>query len=358
MNGKAVYTFRNSGRSWNIGNEKLFDLLNKVDYTISFADTVIDQDICELFRRITPFVPHLTEEVLPQLQVSQITIGTSNHTFKCSWPTGRTVIVRIFGKGSEYLVDRSQELQLLMLASQSGLGPKLHVLFNNGYVCECLPGRILSPEEMKEPYFSERIATKMSEWHRLPIKHRQSESSTSIFIHRMLDSWKSFDSEDPDLHLAIRELGELERAISACNPKLVLCHNDVNSANIIYNADTGSLAFIDYEQAGLNYAAYDIADHFCEFAGLDLDFSRYPSKQEQFVFFEHYLGKTNATEESMEALYKDVCKFALMAHLVWFVWAKLQTHISDIDYFDYHKYAQDRIAEYWRRKSDFLNIKN
>jgi len=75
-------------------------------------------------------------------------------------------------------------------------------------------------------------------------------------------------------------------------------------------------------------------------------------------FFEHYLGKTNATEESMEALYKDVCKFALMAHLVWFVWAKLQTHISDIDYFDYHKYAQDRIAEYWRRKSDFLNIKN
>ena len=37
----------------------------------------------------------------------------------------------------------------------------------------------------------------------------------------------------------------------------------------IYLHFIGSVAFIDYEYAGWNYLAFDIADHFVEFAGLD-----------------------------------------------------------------------------------------
>ena len=30
---------------------------------------------------------------------------------------------------------------------------------------------------------------------------------------------------------------------------------------------TGKVSFVDYEYSGLNYAAFDIGNHFCEFAG-------------------------------------------------------------------------------------------
>lgn len=46
---------------------------------------------------------------------------------------------------------------------------------------------------------------------------------------------------------------------------------DLLLGNIIYNKDKPEAAinFIDFEYAGPNFQAYDIANHFCEFAGID-----------------------------------------------------------------------------------------
>lgn len=38
-------------------------------------------------------------------------------------------------------------------------------------------------------------------------------------------------------------------------------------ANTLFYFLTGHVRFIDYEYAGYNYQAYDIANHFNEFAG-------------------------------------------------------------------------------------------
>jgi len=136
---------------------------------------------------------------------------------------------------------------------------------------------------------------------------------------------------------------------------LVVCHNDLNAANIIYDETTESFTFIDYEQVGMNYRAFDIADHYCEFAGLHLDVEQFPSKEKQFLFFEHYIG--NTSEKELERLYTQVCKFVLVAHLLWFIWAKLQDCVSKVN-FDYNVYAEKRIREYWRRKEEYLNFKS
>jgi ethanolamine kinase len=52
------------------------------------------------------------------------------------------------------------------------------------------------------------------------------------------------------------------------NDHLVFCHNDLLLANILHDKGKDAIAFIDFEYAGPNYQAYDIANHFCEFSGM------------------------------------------------------------------------------------------
>ena len=48
--------------------------------------------------------------------------------------------------------------------------------------------------------------------------------------------------------------------------------------------------FIDYEYGGHNYRSFDIANHFCEFAGFDADYSLYPTREFQLQWLRHYLA--------------------------------------------------------------------
>lgn len=48
---------------------------------------------------------------------------------------------------------------------------------------------------------------------------------------------------------------------------VVFAHNDLLLGNVIYTADRNKISFIDFEYAAFNYQAYDIGNHFAEFAG-------------------------------------------------------------------------------------------
>ena len=50
------------------------------------------------------------------------------------------------------------------------------------------------------------------------------------------------------------------------------------------------MSVIDFEYAGPNYLAYDIGNHFCEFAGIDnVDYDLYPSEVIQKEWLRSYL---------------------------------------------------------------------
>ncbi len=63
--------------------------------------------------------------------------------------------------------------------------------------------------------------------------------------------------------------------------------------NIIYNPDKSKeIKFIDYEYSCINYQAYDIANHFNEFAGVDApDYSFFPNKDYQMNWLSIYLNE-------------------------------------------------------------------
>lgn len=168
----------------------------------------------------------------------------------------------------------------------------------------------------------------------------------------------------------------------------VFCHNDLLLKNIIYH-ETSGITFIDFEYADFNFQAFDIANHFCEFAGVErYDPLQYPDEDFQREWIKHYISSwkrlnppspcddtsdtvvtTNGkgsdvsvfvsqhdleiTEEEVEDLLSQVKKFAMAAHLLWGIWALIQSRHSKIN-FDFLSYARDRLKEYFVAKGKLL----
>ncbi|MEQ2293602.1 Ethanolamine kinase, partial [Ameca splendens] len=73
--------------------------------------------------------------------------------------------------------------------------------------------------------------------------------------------------EVPSYETLMAEMESLKIHLSQTDSPTVLCHNDLLTKNIIYNSFEGTVKFIDYEYADYNYQAFDIGNHFNEFAG-------------------------------------------------------------------------------------------
>jgi len=118
----------------------------------------------------------------------------------------------------------------------------------------------------------------------------------------------------------------------------------------------------DFEASGYSDRGFDIGNHFCEWAGLDLNFSNYPNKEAQYDFLRHYLvaykgvSLTEITEEEIYELYAEANKYSLVSHLMWYVWSKIQAKISDIPYFNYEEYGLKRMQQYYKTKDIFLKL--
>lgn len=64
-----------------------------------------------------------------------------------------------------------------------------------------------------------------------------------------------------------QEYEALKKELINLNNEVVFAHNDLLLGNVLYNEKEMSVTFIDFEYTGYNYQAYDIANHFAEFAG-------------------------------------------------------------------------------------------
>jgi ethanolamine kinase len=91
----------------------------------------------------------------------------------------------------------------------------------------------------------------------------------------------------------------------------VLIHGDVNHGNVIHNKELETLTLVDYEFSGYGeryvglflgffnkrvllpfhvniFRLFDLANHFCEWSGLDLNWSLCPSLSQQVKFLSTY----------------------------------------------------------------------
>ncbi|KAJ1958795.1 hypothetical protein EC988_000067 [Linderina pennispora] len=299
-----------------------------------------------------------------ELEMKQCKDGITNKLIQSTnRRTGVTVLIRAYGKHTEVIIDRDQELINMAGLTHLGMCPPLYARFQNGLVYGFIPGSVAKPEEMGNSVMAPLIARELAKWHQIKLPGAHTPELFSTITRWLHDVPQQYADPTADAkfqkHFShdklAKEIRELEGVLTKLESPVVFSHNDLLSGNVIINDSKDSVSFIDYEYATYSYRGFDIANHFCEYAGFECDYSRYPSKERQIEWFRTYLAASgaDASDQVLEGMYVEVSRFALASHVYWGVWGLVQASISDID-FDYMEYAKMRFDEYYRIKAQLL----
>uniref|UniRef100_A0A7N8X1M1 ethanolamine kinase n=1 Tax=Mastacembelus armatus TaxID=205130 RepID=A0A7N8X1M1_9TELE len=316
--------------------------------------------ILELLSRLRP---HWKEQ---DIQMKTFTEGITNQLIGCfvgSVQEPGCVLVRLYGRMTELFVNRDREVEMFQVLHSHDCGPKIYCTFQNGICYEFVRGTVLEDKLLRQPSIYRLIAAEMGRIHSIQPKRgrpvepllwaKMSQFLTLVQTHVNSSSAeqerKRSDGKTTGFHLNFEtlsmEMESLKRHLSQIDSPTVLCHNDLLTKNIIYNHKEGMVKFIDYEYADYNYQAFDIGNHFNEFAGVnDVNYSLYPSRELQrdwlTAYLESYKHSTGrevtVTEAEVTQLYIQVCKFSLASNYFWGLWAILQSYYSSID-FDFQR---------------------
>lgn len=142
------------------------------------------------------------------------------------------------------------------------------------------------------------------------------------------------------------------------------CHNDALAGNILRNPDTGELFLIDFEYGGANYRGFDIANHWNEWAGGTkpehngvCEYDRFPSSEQRTAFCRAYLEQLgrDSNDAAVAVLVAESQRFVLVNHWYWGLWAINQAVLEGISDFNYIRYAESRLGQYYRVKAEYLD---
>nr|XP_012788833.1 unnamed protein product [Sorex araneus] len=317
--------------------------------------------------------------------VQLFTDGITNKLIGCY--VGSTmedvVLVRIYGNKTELLVDRDEEVKSFRVLQAHGCAPQLYCTFNNGLCYEFIQGEALDPRHVCNPDIFRLIARQLAKIHAIHAHNGWIPKSNLWLKMRKYFSLiptgftdeainKRFLSDIPSSQILQEEMTWMIEYLSKLGSPVVLCHNDLLCKNIIYNGKQASLClvkcdvqFIDYEYSGYNYLAYDIGNHFNEFAGVsEVDYRLYPGRELQLQWLRAYLEAYNhykgygpeVTDKEVEVLFIHVNRFALASHFFWGLWALIQAKYSTIE-FDFLGYAIVRFNQYFKMKPEVTALK-
>ncbi|KAI9486588.1 MAG: kinase-like domain-containing protein [Benjaminiella poitrasii] len=312
------------------------------------------------------------------IQFVQCKDGITNQLVRVTYkPMDFSVLVRAYGKGSELIIDRKQEILNIITLSSQKMSPPLYARFKNGLVYGFIKGKVSTVEELGQEKKASWIAKKLAKWHQVKLPFEED----NIMFHntkRQQKLWSTMYNwlekvperyENPaiqsmfekrfDMQKIRLELDYLIKELEKIQSPIVFSHNDLLYGNIIFDEEKEEASFIDYEYGCYAFRGFDIGNHFNEFAGFECEYWRYPTKEFQLKWYEWYLTEFNCgvkpSEEDKEQLYKEVNGFSLASHFYWGLWAMIQAMVSDIN-FNYMEYAVLRFNEYDKRKEQVLSV--
>jgi thiamine kinase-like enzyme len=258
---------------------------------------------------------------------------------------------------------------------------------------EYIHSTTLTKDLIRRPAVAEKIAKTMAVLHKLTFQmelhlYHTTEPEIWTKLHQWFDAASSAYAKLSDhqkqrlgflfpqeMKTLQKEIILLEHALVKSPSPVVFSHNDSQYGNIL-SLPTGDIVFVDFEYSSLNYQAFDIANHFCEWAagtfitgGLTLDYhcsephrmdyTKYPTKEEQLRFIRSYLeefspeASTEQVEKEAQVIRKQVEQFSLCSHLYWGMWGIIQAPMSNIE-FDYLGYSIERFKRYFETRDAYL----
>ena len=304
------------------------------------------------------------------IKTKLFTDGTTNKLVSCSVEDSPddVVLVRVYGNQTELIVDRDNELKSFQVLHENGCAPRLYCTFQNGICYEFMQGDTLRTQDVRDPSLFRMIAREMARTHvinahgsipkpNLWIKMRKYFSLVATEFTEQASNIR-IQQEVPSKDVMEQEMVWMKEHLSTLGSPVVFCHNDLHCKNIIHNNKEGHVRFIDYEYSSYNYQAFDIGNHFNEFAGMaEMDYGLYPSREMQMDWLKMYLQAYNlstkntedVSPQELETLYVQVNKFALASHFFWGFWALIQAKYSSIN-FDFLGFAVLRFNQYFKTK--------
>ncbi|KAF8489586.1 kinase-like domain-containing protein [Gautieria morchelliformis] len=262
------------------------------------------------------------------LQIEKVSGSLTNAVFFISWRGGGrtvpTVLLRIYGPSSSTLISRRRELSTLhVLSTVYGIGPRIYGTFVNGRVEEYFESAALTSASVRGGEVSRWVGRRMAELHcvDLGVVWGAGDDGVLESVRRNVGSWlgparevlalaRGRDGRADGLDLTRFEeewgrywewLEEWEAAHG--RSERVFAHNDTQYGNLLRltgRAEAGheTIIVVDFEYAGPNALAYDIANHFHEWMAdyhgarpHELRAGRYPTAGERRNFYRAYMGE-------------------------------------------------------------------
>lgn len=357
-------------------------------------------------------------------------------TSQSSSVAASNVLIRIHvGQEDDRFVNRQVENKIMAWLSSIHKSPKYYGRFLNGRIEEFYDSYVpLSCHDMKLPKFATPIAQQMAQFHlqtapkgtcltelhdlahiwtrvdgwfdlAIQLIHDPPSSSSIttnvsqlklleqlqieskmyqewLWLKKELSTSKSTNDDDNDDRNSKEYFQRIAQNFARQN---VFTHMDAQSLNILHPSLSNSgkesklpiteqdLRLIDFEYAGHNSRAMDIANTFCEHCDMNNLCPKYPleypSKQQQLLFLNAYLEviskddlklrelKSTSSDKDwdvfVETFRKTVNQYSLVSHLGWSIWGVAQAFLSPIE-FDYLEYAHIRMEGYdWAKEKFF-----
>uniref|UniRef100_A0A2P2MR36 Choline kinase 1 n=1 Tax=Rhizophora mucronata TaxID=61149 RepID=A0A2P2MR36_RHIMU len=225
------------------------------------------------------------------VELTRLTGAFTNEVYQINWPTkngdpSQKILLRVYGDGIEVFFNRDNEIRTFEYMSRHGHGPRLLCRFPNGRLEEFIHARTLSAADLRKHETAVLVAAKLREFHNLDMP-----GPRNVLLWNRIRDWirvaKSIcsprDAEEFRLCVIKEEVNMLEKQLSQDHQEIGFCHNDLQYGNLMLDEETRTITIIDYEFAGYNPVAYDIANHFCEMTsdyhyGIPHipDYSKYP----------------------------------------------------------------------------------
>ena len=346
----------------------------------------------------------LVVQVMPAWRGAPLTFhrvsgGITNALVRVERADGRAppVLVRVFGSGSELLIDRVADDARSAWLGSMGVGPAVLGAFRNGRVEAWIPrARPLEPPEMgaTAPIDLPRaIARELARFHGL---REPGGGGGGAVLWERLGAWArlAFPGDAAGCARWEGEVAALAEVLpsprnrhgeallaalaagggaeararaegAALAFRVTFCHNDLLSGNVLLLAEETPprVALIDFEYGARNYAGFDVGNHWCEYVGfLPFDLSRLPDEGAQAHFLRAYvaaMGEAPPEGGAEDAAFwgelrLQCARFMLASHLWWGLWGRVQAaHNAHTD-FDYALYARERLAAFEEHKLRLL----
>jgi thiamine kinase-like enzyme len=343
----------------------------------------VGHELLQLLRAVPGWGDAVAAE---HVSLRQLGGAMSNHVFRLVHAEAKAppLLLRLYGSlddaagdDSRQLFSRSREVAVASLVADLRLGPHCYVVFVNGRLEQLLDSQPLTSPQMRTRAVSRAIAVAVASFHKR-VTPRLAETGDNELWTR-LRKWHRLATEVTPAHEALEAAGravseleaECERWEHSGRPGsgVVFAHADLQHLNLLSPSDLSTVTLIDYEYACMAPAAYDIANHWCEWAadyapdapGGMLNYpDRYPCHDSRVAFCVDYLTALSAGHDSCPgdlgpadesrvadaiALAAAADRYALASHLLWGFWGVIQARRCSVEW-DFLPYANQRFAEH------------